>query len=131
LKKLTDWQLTADRAASLKAPIVLMVDQEDCPYCRRVESEFFSAIFAGGEYENRVIFGKISIDEGEMIVSAEGRVSTRDFLRGYDASFTPTVLFLDADKNQLIEKMVGLTTPDYYGFYLEKAIRAAIEKVGV
>ena len=128
MKKLTDWESIADRAASQKIPVVLMVDQEGCPYCRRVESEFFAAIFAGGEYENRAIFGKISIDEGEIITSAEGDVSTRDFLRGYDAGFTPTILFLDADKNQLIEKMVGLTTPDYYGFYLEKAIKAAIEK---
>ena len=130
MKKLTDWKIISDRAATLKVPVVLMVDQEDCPYCRRVESEFFAAIFAGGEYKNQVIFGKISIDEGEMISSSEGSISTRDFLRGYDAGFTPTILFLDADKNQLIEKMVGLTTPDYYGFYLEKAIRAAIDKVG-
>jgi hypothetical protein len=71
---------------------------------------------------------KISIDEGELIGSADGNISTRDFLRGYDAGFTPTVLFLDADKNQLIEKMVGLTTPDYYGYYLEKSINAAIRK---
>lgn len=129
MKKITDWQLISDRADTLKMPVVVMVDQEDCPYCRQVESEFFAAIFAGGEYENRVIFGKISIDAGEMISSTQGLISTRDFLRGYDAGFTPTILFLDADKNQLTEKIVGLTTPDFYGFYLENAIRAAIKKL--
>ena len=131
MDKITDWKLISGQAKSQKIPVVVMVDQENCPYCRRVESEFFAAIFAGGEYESRVIFGKISIDEGETITSGYGKTSTREFLRGYDAGFTPTILFLDADKNQLVEKMIGLTTPDYYGYYLEKSINVAIGKAAM
>ncbi len=65
---------------------------------------------------------KIKISNGEVI-------STRRFLIDYDATFTPTILFLDGEKHQLVEKIVGLTTADFYGFYLEKAIDEAIVKL--
>ena len=128
MQKLTDWQSVSSSAAAGNQPVIVMVDQDHCPYCRRVELEFFAAILAGGEYRGRAIFAKISIDEGETIVDSNGDlVETREFLRGYDAGFTPTILFMDAGKKELVEKMVGLTTPDYYGYYLEQAIRQAIK----
>jgi thioredoxin-related protein len=128
MQKLDDWKAVSGTAASKRMPVIVMVDQDHCPYCRRVESEYFAAILAGGEYENKVIFGKISIDEGETIVDSDGsRIPTRKFLGRYDAGFTPTILFMDSKKNELVEKIVGLGTPDYYVYYLEKAIRQSIE----
>ena len=125
-----DWSVISKAAKLANVPVVIMVDQSDCPYCRRVESDFFAGIFASREFEDTVIFGKISIDAGEMIKGLEGeRISTREFLKSYDADFTPTILFLDSDRNQLVEEMIGLTTPDFYGYYLEKAIKEAIRKV--
>ena len=126
MKKINDWAAVSAAARENRLPLIILVDQEDCPYCRQVEGEFFAAILAGGEYDNRALFGKISLDAGEYISLAEGeRVSTREFLQPFKASLTPTVLFLDADGNQLLESLVGLTTPDFYGFYLEQSIRQA------
>ena len=123
METITSWKQVATISAQQRIPIIVMVDQEDCPYCDRVEGEFFSAIFAGGEFENAAIFGKISLDDSESIVTQDrGVISTQEFLRPFFADFTPTILFLDSQANQLVEKMVGLSTPDYYGYYLEKAI---------
>ena len=78
----------------------------------------------------RAVFAKISIDSGETIVNEVGQETpTREFLKSYTASFTPTVLFLDADKQELADAMVGLSTPDYYVYYLEKSIEEAISKI--
>lgn len=130
MEKIHSWKAVSAHSRENNIPVVVMVDQEDCPYCRRVEGEFFAALLAGGELEDKVVFGKISIDSGETIVDQMGdSVSTRDFLAELNTNFTPTVLFLDSKKNELAEKMIGLMTPDYYSFYLEQAIRKAIDKL--
>ena len=130
MEPLTDWRQVSQQARVGQIPIVVMVDQSDCPYCRQVESEYFAALLAGGKFDNEVLFGKISIDEGETILVEGKSVLTREFLAGLDADkLTPTILFLDSKRRELVEKMVGLTTPDYYGYYLEAAIQKAREKV--
>ena len=130
MEKIDDWGAASNIARSRNLPLVILVDQADCPYCRQVEGDYFAAILAGGDYDDKVVFGKISLDAGEFISLDEGRrVPTREFLQPFQAGLTPTVLFLDADGNQLVENLVGLTTPDFYGFYLEQAIRRAQELV--
>lgn len=128
MEKIKNWSQISAHLRQQNIPVVVLIDQEDCPYCRRVEGEFIAGIEASGELAGRVIFGKISIDAGETIVDQKGNtVSTRDFLAGLNTSFTPTILFLDGDKNELVEKMIGLSTPDFYGFYLEQSIKKAIK----
>ena len=130
LPTITDWKSLSARAKSEGKPVVIMVDQAHCPYCRRVEGEFFASIFAEGVLPKVALFGKISIDEGEQITDETGnRIGTRDFLGSYDTGLTPTVLFLDYNKTEVAEKIVGMLTPDFYGFYLEQAIRSAIDAV--
>jgi thioredoxin-related protein len=127
MDKINDWAAASEQARQARVPLVILVDQTDCPYCRRVEGEYFSAILAGGEFAGKALFGKISLDSGEYIsLSGDQRVPTREFLSPFfRTGLTPTVLFLDAEGNQLVENMVGLTTPDFYGFYLEQSIRRA------
>lgn len=127
MDKIDNWKAATESARLGRNPLVIMIDQEDCPYCRIVEGEFFSAILASGEFDGKVIFGKISLDAGEFITLPDGnRVSTWDFLQPFfTAGLTPTVIFLDPDGNELVERMVGLSTPDFYGFYLERSIRKA------
>lgn len=129
--RITDWQSISRQARSRKVPIVVMIDQHDCPYCRQAEEDFFNPILTSGELGDKVIVGKVSIDEGETILDEHGnRVSTREFLADYADSFlTPTVLFLDHAKRELVERIVGMLTPDYYGFYLERAMHSAAAKI--
>ena len=128
MDKIKNWNQISAQLRQQNIPVVVLIDQEDCPYCRTVEGEIIAGILASRELEGRVIFGKISIDDGETIIDQEGNtVSTRDFLSGLNTHFTPTILFLDGEKNELVEKMIGLSTPDYYGFYLEQSIKEAIK----
>ncbi|MGI9318809.1 MAG: thioredoxin family protein [bacterium] len=127
MEKIQNWKEVSAQLRQENIPVVILIDQEDCPYCRRVEGEFIAGLVASRELEGQAVFGKISIDPGETIVNQDGdTISTRDFLAGLNTSFTPTILFLDGDKNELAEKMIGLSTPDYYGYYLEQSIKSAI-----
>ena len=126
MDKIDNWETATDIARRNKMPLVILVDQEDCPYCRVVEGDFFAGILASGDFDNKALIGKISLDAGEYITLPGGaRKPTREFLLPFKAGLTPTVLFLDADGNELVDKMIGLLTPDFYGFYLEQSIREA------
>ena len=132
MDRIDNWQQVAQRSRQQKIPVVVMVDQEDCPYCERVEREYFSALLANGEWNDKVIFGKISLDSYETIINPAGEsVPTRQFLAKFKASLTPTILFLDSDGTQLTDKMIGLSTPDYYLYYLEKAIETSWNKLNL
>ncbi|MCY4148056.1 MAG: thioredoxin fold domain-containing protein [Gammaproteobacteria bacterium] len=127
MEKITNWSRITSQANDSGHVVVVMVDQEDCPYCREVEKEFFSAILAGGQYQGIVSIGKISIDAGETIIDQDGQeVSTREFLAEYETNWTPTVLFLDHQKREVADRLTGLLTPDYYVYYLERSINSAI-----
>lgn len=126
MEKIDNWEVATRNARERNLPLVILVDQADCPYCRVVEGEFFAGILASGEYRDKALIGKISLDAGEFITLPGGRREpTRDFLLPFEAGLTPTVLFLDAEGNELVDKMIGLLTPDFYGFYLEQSIRRA------
>ncbi len=127
MDKITSWSRITSQYHDSGHLVVVMVDQEDCPYCRQVEEEFFSAILASGQYRDIVSIGKISIDAGETIIDQDGQeVSTREFLAEYGTDWTPTVLFLDHQKREIADRLTGLLTPDYYAYYLERSINSAI-----
>ncbi|MYB33905.1 MAG: thioredoxin fold domain-containing protein [Gammaproteobacteria bacterium] len=130
MDKITNWSRIANQAHGSGHVVVVMVDQEDCPYCRQVEEEFFSAILASGQYQGILSVGKISIDAGETIIDQEGQeISTREFLAEYGTNWTPTVLFLDHQKREVADRLTGLLTPDYYVYYLERSINSAIRNL--
>ncbi len=130
MDKITNWNRVTGQTRASENVVVVMVDQEDCPYCRRVEEEFFSAILASGQYRDSVSIGKISIDPGETIIDQGGQeISTREFLAAYETDWTPTVLFLDHQKREIADRLTGLLTPDYYVYYLERSIDTAIQNL--
>lgn len=130
MDKITDWSRVTSQVHGAGHVFVVMVDQEDCPYCRQVEEEFFSAILASSQYRGIVSIGKISIDAGETIIDQDGQeIGTREFLAEYGTEWTPTVLFLDHQKREVADRLTGLLTPDYYVYYLERSINSAIRSL--
>lgn len=130
LKQIKDWQAVVAESSAQRVPILVMVDQEDCPFCHRVEHEFLAALMANEDWREKAIYGKISIDYGETIVNGDGKtVATREFLKDYQPDFTPTILYLDAALNPLADPIIGLSTPDYYGYYLEQGLVQAIDRL--
>jgi len=115
-------------AAERRLPILLVVAASDCPYCVQLEEDFLKPMLISGDYDDRVIIRKIEIDQADLLRDFDGRLVTPSELADrYRASLTPTMLFLDPQGRELVERMVGLTTPDFFGGYLDQAIDAARE----
>ena len=47
----------------------------------------------------------------------------------YNATITPTLLFLDYQGNEIQERMTGVNTVEMYGYYLDESIDEALEKL--
>jgi thioredoxin-related protein len=106
-------------------PLVLVIWAHDCPYCGVLEKQVLQPLLASGELDGRGLLRRIDL-EGELLRDFDGRqVSGWSFAGRYRARLTPTVLFLDAEGNELAERLVGINSVDFYPAYLDRAIDAA------
>ena len=53
-------------------------------------------------------------------------ISAEDFADQHNISLTPTLAFFDSEGNELAPRMVGVTTVDFFGGYLDEAIDASL-----
>ncbi|MCW8918168.1 MAG: thioredoxin fold domain-containing protein [Gammaproteobacteria bacterium] len=113
-----------------RLPLVLMLSSSHCGYCVRVEQEFLGPMQISGYYAGRALIRKLTIDHGNLVVDFDGqRIEASRLARRYNATVTPTVLFLDGAGHQLTAKRVGLMTPDFYGGYLDESITTALDRL--
>jgi hypothetical protein len=118
-------QIGAD-AADRGVPILLAVTRSECGYCETLKREILQPLRLAGDDPSRVLIRELRIDSPTPVIGFEGEPVTAEALASrYDASFTPTVLIVGPDGKELTERMVGINTPEMYGWYLDRAIDAA------
>lgn len=126
--KTNDLYTLAGQSEQRRLPILLMFSAENCGYCIRLEEDFLKPMLRSGDYEDKVLIRKIGIDSNDKVRDFDGKqVSIEAFSSRYNVVVTPTVVFLDSSGAQLAPKRVGLTTPDFYGGYLDQSIDTALE----
>jgi len=124
--------LQADGASSTQrgVPIMLVFSAPGCRYCRLLDKDFLKPMLISGDYTNKVLIRKVMIGNDATLVDFSGKQEPADKLaRDYHVHVTPTVLFLDAKGHQLAPPMVGVSSPDYYGSYLDQSITAALKRL--
>ena len=125
----TDLTRDAEVAREKRIPILILFVAPNCPYCERVRQEFLLPMQRNPEYANKVIFRQLYLKSGKALLDFDGKkTSHSQFGSRHKIKFTPTVKLFDADGNSLGEPLVGLSTPDFYGAYLDGAIDAALVK---
>ena len=73
---------------------------------------------------------ELLIDKGLNITDFNGQqIEAKAFSDRYGVRLTPTLLFLDAKGHELTQRIVGVSTIEYFSFYLETAIDQAREKL--
>ena len=111
-------------------PILLLVSRSDCGYCEKLVDEVIGPMVKSGEYRDRILIRELMSDAVEPVRDFSGRWMPADAVAGrYRASLTPTVLFLDPEGRELAPRIRGINTVDLYGFYLDRSIERAIERL--
>jgi len=109
--------------------ILLEVSASYCTYCLTLEEEIIQPMLISGDYEDIVLFRYLSIDSYQTLIDAQGQATTPGALSSkWGADLTPTLLFLGGSGEELAERMVGVYSLDYYGYFVDQAIAEALKK---
>lgn len=125
-----DLRSDGEHAGRERVPILMFFASHGCPYCYEVEEHYLKPRIASGEYRTKAIVRIVYTDSARSLKDFHGRKTDHAGLaRRYGVMFTPTIKLVDADGVELAPALVGLTTRDFYGFYLDQAIDGALTKL--
>lgn len=117
----------AQAAQARGEPLVVMTTLTGCPYCELVRSRYLGPMRRD---ENLAAVQLDIMDKASPLQDFSGTTTTpAEVVRGWNARFTPTVLFFDANGRELAERLVGLASPDFYGSYLDQRLSTARQRL--
>jgi thioredoxin-related protein len=117
-------------AAEKRVPLLLAIVAEHCTYCRLVETDFLKPMIISGQYKDKTLIRVLYIQDRQPIKDFDGSSVTPEALAAhYRVRFTPTVLFLGPDGKELAERLLGVSSVDFYGAYLDRGIDTARAKL--
>ncbi len=121
-----DLRADARDAAARGLPILLMFASDTCTYCMQLENDYLKPMLASGEYADRLLLRKVLIRDTRTITDFDGAtVEAGELARRYRVDFVPTLVFVDAQGRELAERLVGLSSTDFYWGYLLQGIDTA------
>lgn len=117
-------QLGADNP---KEVLVLMISQANCGFCVRVKEDYLKPLMKSANHPPLRI---LHLDRSNQVIDFDGELRSGSIIASrLGGRFTPTLLFVDGQGNPVHEPIVGLTTPEYYGYYLDEAIADARKRL--
>lgn len=125
-----DLEAAGQLAVSDCKPLLLEFSAVACEYCRLLEVEILNPILLNHDYDQRVLMRKLLIDRLDRLKGFDGgTVTAKQLAEEYRIYVTPTLLFVDAQGRELADRMIGVTTLDFYGGYLDIALEDARQKL--
>jgi len=126
----TDLSQLGKSSTETKRPILLLMSQEDCPYCIKLKQEILNPMVLSGDYRNRIIMRELMIDSVEEQRGFDGHeLDALTLASEYGISVTPTMLFLGPDGKELTKRIVGINTLELFSFYVDEAIDKAVKNL--
>ncbi len=125
-----DLRVDAQRARVTRLPIVLFFHSTTCPFCRELEELHLKPLQADNEKAPRFLLRTVEVSQTRPLVTFDGsKTDFRTYARQQGVTLVPHLRFLGPDGEALTPDLVGLTTRDFYGAYLEDSISNAREKL--
>lgn len=121
--------------------VVALFSLEGCAYCAAIRSDQLRHLAREARERNlRVV--EYEINDRRAFRDAGGRsngsasapspaspASPADLADRLGVRVAPTVVFLGPDGDELAERLVGYSSPDFYGAYLERRVATARERL--
>lgn len=121
-----DLQQTSRQAEQYCAPVLLEFAAEYCEYCVLLEEEILDPTLLDRDYDRRVLMRKVMIDGNHRLRDFTGKTTDEGSMAAhYKVWVTPTVLFVDSSGVEIAKRLVGVSSVDYYGGYLDAALNAS------
>lgn len=123
LKAVKDLSVLAAKAARDEQVIMLEVTASYCSYCTLLEEEIIKPMLRSGDYKKTVLIRQLEMDSYYPLKDFDGSETTpAELASKYKVKLTPTLLFLDANGNEVAERILGVYSLDFFGFYVDQAL---------
>ena len=123
-----DLQADAQAAAALGGAVLLVFVSDRCGYCEIVLNEFLIPMSRNTDYTQRIVMRRIITNSDRPLRDFRGEPLThRRFAQGVGVRMTPVVQMFSLKGLLLGKPLIGLSTIDYYGHYLDQTIDRALE----
>lgn len=116
--------LKGEIAAALKipSPLVVFVSLDNCPFCKIAKNNYLIPLMN----EQAIPIVQVNFRYATPLFDLSGKATTQDQLvRFWGVKVAPTVLFLGKEGREVAPRLVGGSTSDFYGTYLDERIRIA------
>ena len=128
--QLTNLQQISAQAKLKNLPILLVVSQHECPFCKLLKREVLNPMMVSGDYVDQAVIVELLMDDSENIINREGKsVYPGSIAADYHVWVTPTLLFIDHQGKEVEKRMLGVNTIEMYGYYLDESIKRARKAV--
>lgn len=125
-----DFQKDAQSARDKNGVVLVIFSGAFCSYCETVLNEFLIPMSRNADYQSKLVIRKVETSSTLELKDFQGhKTPHRKFAGQSGVRMVPTVMVFDSEGRQLAKPVVGLTTVDYYGYYLDQAINQGLEKV--
>lgn len=125
-----DLQALTQLARVQKLPIMLYIAALDCSYCELLEEEILLPMLLSEKGKPKILLRKIMLDDDIDFIDFSGKsLNTKELSKKYDFKFTPTLIFFDAQGEEIGARMIGINTPEFYAGYLDQNIDEAYQSL--
>ena len=117
-------------AQQRKIPIMVFYSRPQCSWCAQARFEQLLPLANDQAMAGRVLIREIVLGSDAPLIDFAGRNTTHAaFAQLRRINLVPTLDFLDDRGNRLVEPLVGVRVPDYYGAIIERAINESLAKM--
>lgn len=126
VETVNDLRVLEEQASSSDLPVLLLFAAEDCDYCEAIRAHYLDPMIRSGKYTSSILFRQLYIEDFNYLRDRKGELVGGDQVAlKYDVEVTPTILFVDADGNELADRIVGISGADYFDKTLSTHISQA------
>lgn len=117
-------------ARERRIPLLVLYSRDNCSWCEMVRRNYLIPITNDPAAAQRVLIREVRIaGSATPLTDFAGRATTHAaFAAAAHVSLAPTLDFLDDRGNRLVEPIVGVRLPDFYGAHIDRAIEEALAK---
>jgi thioredoxin-related protein len=126
----TSKSLQNDIAAALKTskPLVVLVSLDNCPFCKIARESYLLPLMR----EQGISVVQVNLGYSIAIMDAVGKQTTQaELIKAWAVNAAPTVLFLAKNGQEIAPRLVGGTTSDFYGAYLQERVDQAVKTLSL
>jgi thioredoxin-related protein len=113
-------------AQSKGEPLVLLVSLPGCVWCELLRRNYLAPMRQEGVQAFQITVN----DRKQAVVNFQGQASTgADIASAYAAKFTPTLMFLDAQGQEIAKRIQGVASVDLIGGLIDERLATARQSV--